>query len=134
MKIISVLGKSPPFRLVINMLDEKGPRQESVKVDSSENEAIIDLTNEVIAKTEIDNDMLELSDAMVDEAPQADEDDKASEDEEAEKILALDESDNLESQAEESVIDLNDQAAEDQVQFGDDQLIASAMENTLRAD
>ncbi len=63
--------------------------------------------------------------AMVDGVSQADKD---------EEIPAQDESDNLELQEKKSVIDLNDQAAGDQVQFGDDQLIASAMENTLRAD
>ncbi len=116
------------------MFDEKNPRQESVKIDSSQNEAIIDLTNEVSAKTEIENDMLELSNAKVDEPPNAAGDDKTSEDETDEEILALDESGNLESPEEESVIDLNDQAPENQVQFGDDQLIASAMKNTLRLD
>jgi hypothetical protein len=115
----------------MNMIDEKDPRQESVKVDSSEDEVIIDLTDEVNDKTDIDNDSLKLSNDMVDEAPLADEDGKVSEEEE---ILALDGSDNLESQGDEAAIDLYDQAAEDQAVFGEDQLIASAMKNVMRAE
>ena len=72
----------------MNMIDEKDPGQESVKADSSDDEAIIDLTDEVIVKTEDDNGNLELSEKLADDAQQAVEDDETSEVEEDEEIFA----------------------------------------------
>jgi hypothetical protein len=108
----------------MNMFDEKDPRQKSIKADASEDEVIIDLTDEVSDKAENGNGILESSNDMADIPPQANEDDEVSEEEE---ILALDEPDILESQEENTTfIDLNNQ--------GEDQLIASAIKNVIQAD
>ncbi|CAB1063634.1 hypothetical protein D1BOALGB6SA_8417 [Olavius sp. associated proteobacterium Delta 1] len=118
----------------MNMIDEKDPGPESAKADSSEDEVIIDLTDEVIVKTEDDNDDSELSKDMADDAPRTVEDDQASEDADDEEILVLHETDILESPGDETAIDLNDQVAEDQDQIGEDQRIASAIDESLGVD
>ena len=51
----------------MNMIDEKDPRQESVKADSSDDEVIIDLTEEVIIKTEDDNGIFELTEDLAED-------------------------------------------------------------------
>ena len=111
----------------MNMFDEKAPPQKSVKTGSSDDDVIIDLTDEVVVKTEDDNNILELAEEMADDAPQAVEDDQTSEVEEDEEIRTLDETDNLSSQGDDAITDLSDQAEEDQ-------LIASAMAASLEAD
>ena len=46
----------------MNMIDKKVPHQEFDKADKSEGEVVIDLTDEVIIKTEDDDAILELTD------------------------------------------------------------------------
>ncbi len=55
----------------MNMTDEKNPGQESVKADSSDDESIIDLTDEVMVKTEDDSGNLELTEKLADDPQQA---------------------------------------------------------------
>ncbi len=118
----------------MNMIDEKNPRQESVKADSSDDEVIINLTDEVVIKTEDDNGILELAEDMADDAPQIDDEGKASEVEEDEDIIALEETGKIKSQEDEAIIEMDDQVAEDQDEIVEDQLIASAIEESLGAD
>ena len=46
------------------MIDKKDSRQDSVKADSSENDDIIDLTDEVIIKTEEHDGIIDLKEGL----------------------------------------------------------------------
>ena len=66
----------------MNMFDKKDPRQESVKLDSSEDEVIIDLTDEITVESENDNDTIDLTGETDDDPPIIAKGDKAEEDKE----------------------------------------------------
>ena len=118
----------------MNMFDKKQSDQDSVKSDSLDDEVIIDLTDEILVKTEDDNGKLELSENLADDAQFGIEADEESEVEEDEKFLTLDEKNNVDSQRDEAIINLDDQVAEDQGEISDDRLIASAMNASLGSD
>jgi len=111
----------------MNMIDEKDPGQESVNTDSSDDEVIIDLTEEITGKTEDDIGKLELSDNLTDDAQQGIENDEASKFEDDEVILTLDETDEIDSLEAQATDGIDDQAAEDRS-------IASAINASLGAD
>ena len=66
----------------MNMIEKKDPRQESVKFDSSEDDVIIDLTDEITVESENDNDTVDLSSETDDDPPIIAKGDKAGEDKE----------------------------------------------------
>jgi len=134
LKLIPSQENLPLFQLVMNMFDKKQSDQDSVKSDSLDDEVIIDLTDEILVKTEDDNGKLELSENLADDAQFGIEADEESEVEEDEKFLTLDEKNNGDSQRDEAIINLDDQVAEDQGEISDDQLIASAMNASLGSD
>ena len=70
----------------MNMIDKKDPRRESVKFDSSEDEVIIDLTDEIKDKSEMENDVNDLSGETDDDPPIIAKGDKAAEDKEEDEF------------------------------------------------
>jgi hypothetical protein len=96
----------------MNMIDEKDPGQESVHTDSSDDEVIIDLTEEITAKTEDDTGKVTLSENLTDDAQLGLENEAASKFEDDEEILALDETDEIDSLEDQVIDDADDQAAE----------------------
>ena len=118
----------------MNMIDEKDPRPESVKADSSDDEVIIDLTDEVIIKTENEDEILELTDDLPAEASKTVEKDKTSGIAEDEDILASNETEISESRVGGTIIDRTGQIEEDQDDMDEDQLIASAIAESVGAD
>lgn len=119
---------------MINMIDEKDPHPDSVKADSSDDEVIIDLTEEVIIKTENDNAILELTDDLLAEAPKTVEKDKTSEIAEDDGIIASNETEISESRGDGTNIDRTDQIVKNRDDEEEDQLIASAIAESLGAD
>jgi len=109
------------------MIDEKDPRQESGKTDSSDDEVIIDLTEEVVVKSQKDDGILELSEDMAGDVQKIAAQDRTSEAEEDEEILDLDEIDPLGPQEEDAVVDLREPVGEERDDIAEDQLIASAI-------
>lgn len=118
----------------MNMFDEKNPGQESVKPDSSDDEVIIDLTEEIIVKTEDDTANLKISENLAADAQPAPDDDMVPEVEEDDKTLAPNKTNNFDLQGDTAVVDLDDQVAADQDEITEEQLIASAIEKSLSAD
>jgi len=111
----------------MNMIDEKDPGQESVNSDSSDDEVIIDLTEEITDKSEDEIGKLELSEDLTDHAQQDFEIDEASEFDDDEDILALDETDEMDLPEDQVIDDADNQAAEDH-------LLASAINASLGAE
>ncbi len=113
------------------MIDEKDPGRKSVNDDDSDDEVIIDLTDEVNVKPEDENRVLNLTDDMADEPPEV----TQTEDSpypESDEFLTFDDTDDLQSQLEgiskkESVQALDDDHEEDQI-------IAAAIDESLEAD
>jgi hypothetical protein len=113
------------------MIDEKDPGQKSARTDTSDDEVIIDLTEEINVKTKDDIGNLELSENLTDEAQQDIESDEASKFDDDEEILELDETrdeDVLDLEAEveqeyewdddeDELLDLDDQRTEDNQDF-----------------
>ena len=110
------------------MIDKKDPRQNSVRTDSSDDEAIIDLTDEVIIETEEDDDVIDLKDGLNDEAHETD---NAEEDEAFTVWEATSKPDTLK---EDVILELDDQFADDETGEGEDELIASAINDSLGSD
>ena len=94
------------------MIDEKDPGQESVHTDSSDDEAIIDLTEEITVNTEDDIGKLELSENLTDDAQHDIENDEALKFDDDEDILTLDETDEIDFLEDQVIDDADDQAAE----------------------
>ncbi len=113
------------------MIDEKDPGRKSVNDDDSDDEVIIDLTDEVNVKPEDENRVLNLTDDMADEPPEV----TQTEDSpypESDEFLTFDDTDDLQSQLEgiskkESVQAIDDDHEEDQI-------IAAAIDESLEAD
>ncbi len=113
------------------MIDEKDPGRKSVNDDDSDDEVIIDLTDEVNVKPEDENRVLNLTDDMADEPPEV----TQTEDSpypESDEFLTFDDTDDLQSQLEgiskkESVQALDEDHEEDQI-------IAAAIDESLEAD
>lgn len=120
----------------MTMIDEKNPRQssDSDNDDSSDDEIIIDLTEEIDIKPKEDNSVLKFTGEMdiddplslvMDGAPKAENDDK---------FFSFDEIDKSQSAEDDADRDLPARIADAQEDPVEDQLIASAMEFSLRAD
>ena len=109
----------------MNMIDEKDPGQELVKADSSDDELIIELTDEVIVDSKDDNGKSELVENLADDPQQALEEDKAAQVEEDEEIIALDATDESDLQEEEAIFDLVEPVAEEQDDISESQPGAS---------
>jgi len=116
------------------MIDEKDPRPKSVIADSSDDDVIIDLTDEVIIKTEKEDEILDLTDDLPAKAPKTVEKDKTSEIAEDADIIASNETEISESQGDGTIIDRTGQIEEDQDDVDEDQLIASAIAESVGAD
>ncbi len=110
------------------MIDKKDPRQNSVKTDSSDDDAIIELTDEVIIETEENDGIIELNDGLSDEAHKIDSDD----DNEAFTVWEAASKPGI--LKEDVILELDDQFADDETGMGEDELIASAINDSLGSD
>ena len=117
------------------MIDKKDPRQDSDNDDSSDDEVIIDLTEEVVVEPGKDRDAKESSrhPADVDGMPPT-ETSRASKAGEDQHSFGFDEAEESDSTGADAGVDLFDQAAEDAEDPFENQLIASAIEDSLGAD
>ena len=110
------------------MIDKKDPRHNPIKTDSSDDDAIIDLTDEVLIKTEEDDGIIDLKDELSDGARAIDN----IEDEEAlTASITTSRPDTLE---EDVIFELDDQFADDETDMDEDELIASAINDSLGSD
>jgi hypothetical protein len=107
------------------MIDKKDPRLNSLKPDSSDDDVIIDLTDEVIIETEEDDGIMNLKDGLNDEAPRTDND---KDDEDFTVWEATSKPDTLK---EDGILELDDQFADDETGMGEDDQIASAINDSL---
>ena len=121
--------KNSPFPLGDIMIDEKDPRPEWVNVDSSDDEAIIDLTDEVTLKPDDQSGIFDLTEDMADDSSEA-----------SEKEIPLDfepedEADvpGATTEIESSIRGIGTNRAIEftEVEDGDDQSIASALKEPL---
>ena len=95
------------------MIHEKNPGQESVHTDSSDDEAIIDLTEEITVESEDDFGKVALSENLTDEAPQGIENDEALKIDDDDDILALDETNEIDLPEDQVIDNAEDLPAED---------------------
>jgi len=116
----------------MRMIDKREPYHGSVKANSANNDAIIELTDEVIPKPEEDSGVLELSDDLIVDAPKTDAADAGSEVDD--DILTLDEQDDFESPKDEVLFGLDDEDADDDSKMADNEIIASAIEESFGFD
>ncbi len=113
------------------MIDEKDPGRKSVNDDDSDDEVIIDLTDEVNVKPEDEKGVLNLTDDMADEPPEV----TKTEDSpypESDEFLTFDDTDDLQSQLEGISKKETVQAVDDDHE--EDQIIAAAIDESLEAD
>ena len=110
------------------MIDKNDPRQDSAKTDTSDDDAIIDLTDEVTINTNADDDIVDLKDALEDESPDTEKE------EEGEDLTAREATPTFDLPEEEFILDLDDQFAADEAGMQEDDLIASAINDSLEAD
>ena len=119
---------------MITMIDEKNPRQNSDNDDSSDDEVIIDLTEEIDTKPKEDNSIFKLTEEMDTDDPLSlvrDGEPKTDNDENLFSFDEIDESESAEDDADRALTARIADAQEDPVE---DQLIASAMDYSLGAD
>ena len=113
------------------MIDKKDPRQDSAKDDSLNDDVIIDLTEEVIAQNEEDDGIIELQDNLTDEVFGSDNDE---DDEDDEDLIVLEETSKPDELEKEVTLNAADQFADDKADMGEDELIASALNESLFLD
>jgi hypothetical protein len=132
LKILQIKPKTSLSQLVMRMIDKRDPYQESDKANSADDEVIIELTDEVEIKREGDDDILELSDDLSVDEPKTDAVDNGSEIDD--DTLTLDETDAFESHKEDVLWGLNDENSADDSNMGENEIIASAIEESLGFD
>ena len=110
------------------MIDKKDPRQDSAKTDAFDDDAIIDLTDEVTINTNADDDIIDLKDALADESPETEK-----EEENANRTPRA-ETSSSDLSEEEFILDLDDQFSADEADEEEDNLIASAINDSLESD
>ena len=118
----------------MNMIDEKNSRQNSDNDDSSDDDVIIDLTDEIDIEPEEDHNVLKFTEKRDVDDPLSLETDEVSEAETDEKFFAFDEVDESEAAEHDADCDLPVQAADAHEDPAEGQLIASAMEYSMGPD
>jgi len=110
------------------MIDKNDPRQDSAKTDTSDDDAIIDLTDEVTINTNADDDIVDLKNALDDASSDTEKE------EEGEDLTAREVTPTSDLPEEEFILDLDDQFEADEAGMQEDDLIASAINDSLEAD
>ena len=116
------------------MIDEKNPRQNSDNDDSSDDEIIIDLTEEIDTKPKEVNSILKSTEEMDTDDPLSLVRDGAPETDNNKQFFSFDETDESESAENDADRALTARIADAQEDPVEDQLIASAMDYSLGAD
>jgi len=132
LKILQIEPKTSLSRLVMQMTDKRDPHHGSDRANSAEDDAIIDLTDEVKIKPEDEDEVLELNDDLSVDAPKTDTADNGSWIDN--DILTLDETTDFESLKDDVLLGLNDEEAADDSQMGENEISASAIEEPLGFD
>ena len=127
------------FPMVTKMTDKKDPDQKNLPVDFDDDDEIIELTKEVFLKPKKDEKDIELQDAGKDVlAPQVedlvDTDEPEPDSGEDEDIFDLGHTADTESEAGGTVLDLDEAFAGDAPPMGEDEIIASAIAESLGED
>ena len=125
--------------MVMNMTDKKNPDQKNIPLDFDDDDDIIELTNEVIIKPKKEDEDIDLQDSgknvpetPVDNSIETDEQEPESGDDGG--IFNLDRTPDAESGAEGTVLDLDEAFAGDDPPLEEDEIIASAIAESLGAD
>ena len=132
LKFLQIKPKTSLSRLVMRMTDKRDPYHGSDKANSADDDAIIELTDEVEIKLEGDDDILELSEDLSVDAPKTDAADNGSEMDD--DVLTLENTDASESQKDDVLWGLNDEDAADDGNMENNEIIASAIEESLGFD
>ena len=115
--------------MVMNMIEKKDPHQKISPVDFDDDDDIIDLTDEVTIKPKNDDEIIDLQGTGT-AVPKAPADIPVQKDD----IIDLDRTPETESQAEGAIIDRGEGVADDESTLGEDDIIASAIVESLDAD
>jgi hypothetical protein len=132
LKILQIEPKTSLSRLVMQMTDKRDPYHGSDRANSADDDAIIDLTEEVKIKPEGEDDVLELGEDLSVDAPKTDTADNGSGIDN--DIFTLDETASFESQEDDVLLGLSEEEAADENQMGENKISASAIEEPLGFD
>ncbi len=124
--------------MVTNMSETRDPRSKNVPVDWDDDDDIIELTEEVIVKPKKDDDIMDHQGPRA-AAPESQaakpletDDTEAQPDDEADDAIDLSAAPEYETDG--SILDLDEAFADDDTNMGEDDIIASAIEESLGAD
>ena len=127
------------FPMVTNMTDKKDPDQKNIPVDFDDDDEIIELTKEVFLKPKKDEDDIDLKETGQDVPETATESSVATDSPEPasdddDDFFEMDHTVDTESGAEETILDLDEAFAGDAPPMGEDEIIASAIAESLGED
>ena len=117
--------------MVMNMIEKKDPHQKTITDDPSDDDDIIELTDEVITKPQ-ENDRTAGPQKSANISAQTAKTESVSDD--GNDIIDLKDTPETELSEDEDFIDLDDPVADERIEIEEDEAIASAIEESLGAD
>jgi hypothetical protein len=117
--------------MVMNMIEKKDPHQKTITDDPSDDDDIIELTDEVITKPQ-ENDRTAGPQKSANISAQTAKTESVSDD--GDDIISLKDTPETELSEDEDFIDLDDPVADERIEIEEDEAIASAIEESLGAD
>jgi hypothetical protein len=117
--------------MVMNMIEKKDPHQKTITDDPSDDDDIIELTDEVITKPQ-ENDRTAGPQKSANISAQTAKTESVSDD--GDDIISLKDTPETELSEDEDFIDLDDPIADERIEIEEDEAIASAIEESLGAD
>ena len=117
--------------MVMNMIEKKDPHQKTITDDPSDDDDIIQLTDEVITKPQ-ENDRTAGPQKSANISAQTAKTESVSDD--GDDIIDLKDTPETELSEDEDFIDLDDPVADERIEIEEDEAIASAIEESLGAD
>jgi len=117
--------------MVMNMIEKKDPHQKTITDDPSDDDDIIELTDEVITKPQ-ENDRTASPQKSANISAQTAKTESVSDD--GDDIIDLKDTHETELWEDEDFIDLDDPVADERIEIEEDEAIASAIEESLGAD
>jgi hypothetical protein len=117
--------------MVMNMIEKKDPHQKTITDDPSDDDDIIELTDEVITKPQ-ENDRTAGPQKSANISAQTAKTESVSDD--GDDIIDLKDTPETELSEDEDFIDLDDPVADERIEIEEDEAIASAIEESLGAD
>jgi hypothetical protein len=115
----------------MNMIEKKDPHQKTITDDPSDDDDIIELTDEVITKPQ-ENDRTAGPQKSANISAQTAKTESVSDD--GDDIISLKDTPETELSEDEDFIDLDDPVADERIEIEEDEAIASAIEESLGAD